>query len=462
MDALQNVLARGMQENPSARYTTALAFASALEAAARGEVTPPAAAVPLAAPATAEPAVNPLTAAAAISAVPAAVSAATSVPAGHEDDDDVLNEKDEDEAHHQLSLQESEEADSHRPDLQMDEDIEAEAEADRFMFEVAGRAANADVGQTVSADVSDDLHRAATPVYHPTFGPSAAEVPPAREASSMRPLVVGLVIGLLAGLGGGYALWGRSTPASESTSAASSAAKAPPTGREFSEQAVNPPPSSTRTPPAGTPPAAKSSAPGSSSTPVAPPAPRSGSPESAEAVATPPVRATAGTIVVRSSPSGAGVRVNGGWRGRTPLTLEKLPLGRYDVRVVQDGYAPATEAISLTAGAPSRSLSFRLLQQARPSAGPVERRPATPSERSAAAATGTAFTGSIFVDSRPRGARVSIDGRPVGVTPLRVPEIRIGTRIVRLELPDYRIWSSTARVAAGQEVRVTGSLERIQ
>jgi hypothetical protein len=57
---------------------------------------------------------------------------------------------------------------------------------------------------------------------------------------------------------------------------------------------------------------------------------------------------------------------------------------------------------------------------------------------------------------------VSIDGQAVGVTPLRVPEVRIGTRVVRLELPDHRIWSSTARVAADQESRVTGSLERIQ
>jgi hypothetical protein len=72
------------------------------------------------------------------------------------------------------------------------------------------------------------------------------------------------------------------------------------------------------------------------------------------------------------------------------------------------------------------------------------------------------YTGAVYVDSRPRGARVSIDGRFVGVTPVRVPDIRIGTHVVRLELPDYRIWSSTATVTAGQEQRVTGSLERIQ
>jgi hypothetical protein len=66
------------------------------------------------------------------------------------------------------------------------------------------------------------------------------------------------------------------------------------------------------------------------------------------------------------------------------------------------------------------------------------------------------------VDSRPRGARVTIDGKPVGITPLRVSDVRIGTHVVRLELPDHRVWSSTTRVTAGQEQRVTGSLERIQ
>jgi serine/threonine-protein kinase len=462
MDALHMVLARGMQASPSARYTTALAFASALESAARGEVTQPITAVPLVVPATADPAVNPLTGAAAASTVPAAVSA-DRVPLEDDAEDDTLNEKEDDETHHQLSLREAEEADSDQPGLHLDEDIEAEAEADRFMFEVAGRAAKADVGQGARADGLDDLHRPPVPVYHPTFGHSEATVPPAREASPMWPLVaVVLGVGVLAGLGGGYLIWGRLTPASQSTAATSSPGTAPPTGREFSEQAVNPPAPTTRTPPAATPPAARSSAPDPSSTAVPPAAAGSGSSRPAAVAATPPVRATAGTIVVRSSPSGAGVLVNGRWRGRTPLTLEKLALRQYNVRVVQDGYAPATEAIALTAGAPSRSLSFQLQAQSRPSTGVAERRPASPPERSAPAAAAPRFTGSIYVDSRPRGARVSIDGREVGVTPLRVPEIRIGTRIVRLELPEYRIWSSTVRVAAGGEARVTGSLERIQ
>jgi hypothetical protein len=74
----------------------------------------------------------------------------------------------------------------------------------------------------------------------------------------------------------------------------------------------------------------------------------------------------------------------------------------------------------------------------------------------------TAFTGSIYVDSRPRGARVFIDGKQVGTTPMRIPELGIGSHVVRIELPDHRTWTTSTRVAAGQETRVTGSLERIR
>jgi hypothetical protein len=173
--------------------------------------------------------------------------------------------------------------------------------------------------------------------------------------------------------------------------------------------------------------------------------------------------ATSGTLVVRSQPTGAGVTVNGRWRGRTPLTLDDLPFARYQVRVVQPGYGPGTEVVTLSASAPARSLSMRLRPEGR-AAAPAR----TPSADSAAGGRAAPtrrpafYTGSIYVDSRPRGARVFIDGRAVGATPLSVPDVPIGSHVVRLELPDHRIWSTTARVAAGQTSRVTGSLERIQ
>ena len=143
------------------------------------------------------------------------------------------------------------------------------------------------------------------------------------------------------------------------------------------------------------------------------------------------------------------------------MTLEQLPFARYDVRIVQPGYVAAREAITLSAGEPARSVSVKLEQESRGRAA-AERRPATPTAEPDPAARPQRYTGSVYVDSRPRGARVFIDGKPVGTTPLSVGEIPIGSHVVRLELPDHRIWSTTARVSSGQQVRVTGSLERIQ
>ena len=72
-----------------------------------------------------------------------------------------------------------------------------------------------------------------------------------------------------------------------------------------------------------------------------------------------------------------------------------------------------------------------------------------------------ALTGSIYVDSRPSGARILVDGRFAGTTPARIPEVSIGSHVVRLELTDHRPWTASTRVSAGEESRVTGSLERI-
>jgi hypothetical protein len=161
--------------------------------------------------------------------------------------------------------------------------------------------------------------------------------------------------------------------------------------------------------------------------------------------------ASTGQLTVRSSPPRAGVTINGEWRGRTPLTLSGLRFGAYTVRVVQPGFTTAREDVQLSAAEPSRALSVRL----RRAVG------STPSAAARGAAP-AALVGSIYVDSRPRGARVVLDGRPVGTTPTRIPDVPIGSHVVRLELPDHRLWAVSTRVAAGKETPVTGSLERIR
>jgi hypothetical protein len=157
---------------------------------------------------------------------------------------------------------------------------------------------------------------------------------------------------------------------------------------------------------------------------------------------------------VRSTPSRASVTVDGRWRGRTPLTLDDLPLGTHVVRVVQPGYVTVREDVTLDARAASKTISPRLVRDARGA-------PAAPA-RPAASAAPVATTGSLFVDSRPRGATVYVDGRSVGQTPLSLPEMSIGAHAVRLEMAGKRPWMSTALVKAGAMARVTGSLEDIR
>jgi hypothetical protein len=174
-------------------------------------------------------------------------------------------------------------------------------------------------------------------------------------------------------------------------------------------------------------------------------------------------------MMVTSTPSRASVTVNGRWRGRTPLTVNGLKFGDYSVRVVLPGFTVGREDLTLSAAEPSRNVALRLQREvaAAPQPAPARPRPrpGTPvrdaAEPPARPALGTPFTGSVYVDSRPRGARIVIDGKVVGTTPARIPEVTIGSHVVRLELADHRVWTVATRVAAGEETRVTGSLERI-
>jgi hypothetical protein len=257
--------------------------------------------------------------------------------------------------------------------------------------------------------------------------------------SSMLPKAIMLMIGLLVGFFAGYTVGTRNLPTTPAATDAqapagaqtdegtpAAAAKPGEAGQAYSEQTVAPPPSVPAEPP---------------------PAP-----------AEPAPAATSGTLIVRSTPSRAAVTVNGTWRGRTPLTLDALAFGTHAIRVVQEGYAVAQEQVRLSAETPTRTLSLRLEREAARPAPPPAR--TTPPAQPAPAPRN--YTGSIYVDSRPRGAKVFLDGREMGTTPLSIPEVRIGSHVVRLELADHRTWTSSTRVSAGEERRVTGSLEQIR
>ena len=274
---------------------------------------------------------------------------------------------------------------------------------------------------------------------------AADSIAPAAAATgfSARALAAMLLLGVALGVLGGYLLANaRRVPASRAvdvaaapstTAAPTPAPAAPPVAKEVTETPI--PAASAAPPAAPQPPAARASAPAADA------------PAAARAVrreAAPPAKETA-RLLVRTTPPGASVTVDGTLRGKSPLALRDLELGTRTIVVARPGYVSAERRITLTADRPSRSVDVAMVSVT--AARPQPTRPAP-----AAAASG------LMVDSRPPGASVTIDGAPRGTTPLTIESLAPGPHTVLIERPGYRPWSTTIDVKAGQRPRVAASL----
>ena len=455
--AIRAVLARAMDDQPGRRYPTALAFASALE-----EATRTAAIESVAAPSP-KPAPTPPPPPQAVDPAPV-IAAASSIPSKEEPiRADIANEREADAEKEPVPTLFDDVEEQAAADLGIDEAAVAGEQPSRWKFE---RGATDDVAAAVAATDRPRVSLREERVFPPAMGHEVVTTIE-RPRASMLSIAVTAIICLLLGyaLGnwrGGPETTGPATPAATEASKANPAgqreSQAPPQsagqapGRAYSEQAITPPAAAVRPPRGEAPPV-----PGDAPSSTAPLPTTSGSTGAAVHTA---------RLTVLSTPSRAGVTVNGKWKGRTPLTLDTLPLGAYNVRVVQPGFVTSNEDLVLTSRQPMHTVSVRLQPVSKttsPSTPAASGRPSTtrqtPAVREVAPAT---YAGTIYVDSRPRGATVLIDGKPMGTTPASIPGIPIGSHVVRLELADHRAWTTSTRVAAGEQARVTGSLELIR
>ena len=61
-----------------------------------------------------------------------------------------------------------------------------------------------------------------------------------------------------------------------------------------------------------------------------------------------------------------------------------------------------------------------------------------------------------MVDSRPAGARVFVDGKLVGTTPLLIDAVAVGDHAVRLELDGFNPWTASTKVVGRRTSPVSG------
>lgn len=291
---------------------------------------------------------------------------------------------------------------------------------------------------------------AVVPAARPTAS-STADTVAADRRRSAAPMLVLAIVCLAVGFAAGYrvaSLQRVNTPPMEQPAAQTPAAATNGTTNESTERGVGattsaaPPPAASVGTPEGTPEGGAAAA-----APVADAAgAKPGGIGPGERKEPPPSAPQVGRLLVRSTPGGARVFVDGRDVGRTPVTLRELARGTYAVRVSRDGYQPQERRVSITAARPSRSITIALTRErAAPPAAPAG------TERSRAP---------LLVESRPPGARVFLDGKLVGTTPLSLADVRAGEHAVRLELEGYKPWTFAARIVAGEPNRVAASLER--
>jgi len=245
-----------------------------------------------------------------------------------------------------------------------------------------------------------------------------------RTRSAIWPLVVALIVGLGIGFAGGFFV-GESGAGSRETQTAQVPAAPAATGREFTEAAV----------PAPAPPA---------------PAPNLELKTQNSELKNLKSPVGPGRLLIRSRPAGTSVSVDGHDSGRTPVTVRELERGAHRVKIAHDGYAIEERRVVITAKRPSQSMTIALARS----------RAAAPRAAQPPAAPAVHATGGLVVDSRPAGAKVYMDGKPIGTTPLALPTVAAGSHAIRLEHDGYRRWSSSVRIGAGEQNRVTASLER--
>ena len=180
------------------------------------------------------------------------------------------------------------------------------------------------------------------------------------------------------------------------------------------------------------------------------PAPRPAAPPPPAAPAPAPVPAD-GRLLVRSTPPGGEVIVNGQPRGTTPLALAALPRGPYEVEVTLAGYGSRRTQLFLDADDPIGAWHADLT--AAP-AGPG----AAGTAPARAPAAAQVAVGSIRAETRPPGAEVWLDERLVGETPASIPDVPAGAHRIEFRLDGYRPWTTTVEVTPETQARVAASL----
>lgn len=129
-----------------------------------------------------------------------------------------------------------------------------------------------------------------------------------------------------------------------------------------------------------------------------------------------------GRLLVNSKPSRASIYLNGKLVGNTPYRAD-LEEGSYELKLSSPNYANMTKTVLVTKDS---EITEELIL-------PI-------------------LLGSIEITSKPAKAQVSINGKPHGSTPQKLPEMQPGSYDIAVALPNYDVQTRKVEIVPGQNV----------
>jgi len=152
------------------------------------------------------------------------------------------------------------------------------------------------------------------------------------------------------------------------------------------------------------------------------------------------VTATAGTLTISSTPSGATVFIDNFVRGITPVTLTDTATGSHTLLLTRAGYDDYSRTFIIEPSTPATIGATLTKSITEPTPRP------------------SLSYGSIAITSLPPGATVNLDGVQRGAAPAVIPDVLPGNHEVSLSLQGYDDWNQAVSVGSGQTAAINAIL----
>ncbi len=140
---------------------------------------------------------------------------------------------------------------------------------------------------------------------------------------------------------------------------------------------------------------------------------------------------TKGSIFINSFPQDSEVYIDGKNKGTTPLTINNLSFGEYEVQVKHDGYRTFTKTADISMNKPKVIVIANLEH----------------------------ITFILQVSSYPTEAEVYVDGTKKGLTPITIDDLSLGEHFVEVKKANFSVWSQKINVNEYKVIQLIANLQ---